>query len=433
MFTDPPRLVERIARIVDNSRLVDPFSQIRLDTPSATSLADLLALPALQAELQSAGMAADATSADKDPLDRVKAALPYFLAIRGTATSWRLYRILNDLYDFTDPIINETNYKALADSVASASVKPGWAGEVLANRAHIDRFATNLAHRSTGVNPAEAEDNLGVPTFYYLDASPLLARKHSSQEASRHVTKPSYTKALATQLGATPKSLAELNQHVGGWLAGKITGQARYTSLRLPMRFKFSAPDEGSVNQLLQRAAGDVALTDDETDQLIHAVGWSILAWHHEHSKTVQILATGHSPLQPTTCPAAMAKLFGAFSNARFAILSGTGPLALHISRLAAQVPNVFQVGIGSNNLVTDLIAAETSLRVQLVPGVKLASFMSHAPSVEWAYANVQVMRRGMARAMANLIEDDYLHERHVPEILNQVLHHSPKAIYGLN
>jgi hypothetical protein len=59
MFTDPPRLVERIARKFDDTRLVDPFSQIRLDQPSAASLAELMAHPGIQAELKSVGMPAE--------------------------------------------------------------------------------------------------------------------------------------------------------------------------------------------------------------------------------------------------------------------------------------------------------------------------------------------------------------------------------------
>lgn len=434
MFTDPPRLVERIARKIDDTRLVDPFSQIALDTPSARSLAELLSLPALQAELQSVGMPADAASPDKDPLDRAKACLPYLPAIRNTATAWRLFRILNDLYDFTEPVIDSSNVQALADKVAAAGVKPGWAAEVLGDRAHVKTFATRLSGRSSGLNAADAEDALGgVATRYYLDASPLLAHKYAAQNAERHVTRPSYLKALGASLGTVPTSLAQINSLVGQWLDATVTGQVRYTSVRLPMRFKFTAPDEAAVNHLLERAAGDVAPTDDETEAIVHAVAWALLAWHHEQCKTVQILATGHSPLQPTTCPAMMGKLFGTFNRARFAILSGTGPLALHITRLAAQLPNVYQVGVGSGNLVTDLIAQETALRLQLAPAAKSAMFLSHAPSVEWAYGNLQVARRGLAKALAAVIEDDYIHERQVPALLEQILHHSPLAIYGLN
>ena len=434
MFTDPPRLVERIARKIDDTRLVDPFSQISLDQPSAQSLADLLSLPALQAELQSVGMPADAASPDKDPLDRARACLPYLPAVRNTATAWRFFRILNDLYDFTEPLIDNSNVQALADSVAAAAANPAWAAETLGEKAHVKLFATKLSGRSTGLNPADAEDALGgVATRYYLDAAPLLAHKYSAKHADRHITRPSYLKTLAASLGTQPTSVSQLNTLVAQWLESTVTGQVQYTSLRLPMRFKFTPPDEPAVNHLLERAAGDVPLTDDETEAVVHAVAWALMAWHHEQGKTVQILATGHSPLQPTTCPAMMAKLFGNFSRARFAILSGTGPLALHITRLAAQLPNVYQVGIGSGNLVTDLIAEETALRLQLAPAAKSAAFLSHAPSVEWAYGNLQVARRGLAKALAAMIEDDYIHERQVPALLEQILHLSPLAIYGLN
>jgi glucuronate isomerase len=127
-----------------------------------------------------------------------------------------------------------------------------------------------------------------------------------------------------------------------------------------------------------------------------------------------------------------MTNLFQTFSGATFAILSGTSQLAYNINHLAAQVPNVAQVGNGKSGFVTDLIAYETALRLQVAPASKTAAFLSHAPSVEWTYGNLQVIRRGLAKALAAIIEDDYIHERQVPDTLRQILNRSPRMIYGL-
>ena len=433
MFTDPPRLVERIARKFDDTRLVDPFSQIRLDQPSAASLAELMAHPGIQAELKSVGMPADAMASTKEPLDRVKAALNYLPNIRNTATSWRFFRILNDLYDFTDPIIDHSNVQKLADQVEASHQRPDWAKEVLGEKSRVDIVVTNLQNRSSGLNSADAEDALGVTTRYYLDASFLLSHKVYSRDPHKKAAKPSYVSSLMKTLGESPSSFAHLNRLVNEWLDNTLTGQVLYTTARLPMKFRFSGPDEGSVNHLLERANSDISLTDDESDQLVHATAWAILGWHHENRKTFQIMATGHSPFQPTTCPAMMTNLFQTFSGATFAILSGTSQLAFNINHLAAQVPNVAQVGNGKSGFVTDLIAYETALRLQVAPASKTAAFLSHAPSVEWTYGNLQVIRRGLAKALAAIIEDDYIHERQVPDTLRQILNRSPRAIYGLS
>ncbi len=432
MFTDPPRQVERIARKFDDTRIVDPYSQIQLDQPSAASLAELMAHPALQAELQSVGMPADATCPTKEPLDRVKAALAYLPGIRNTATSWRFFRILNDLYDFTEPMIELSNFQALADTVSAAHFRPNWAGEVLGDKAHIDIVATNLQNRSTALNSADAEDALGVTTRYYLDASSLLSHKNYSQAAHKQAPKPGYVSHLHKTLGAAPKSFVHLNRLIGSWLDNTVNGQVQFSNVRLPMKFRFSPPDEFTIDQLLDRANGDVPLTDDETHQVVHAAGWALLGWHHENRKTVQILATGHSPFQPTSCPAMMTKLFQTFSGATFAILSGTSQLALNINHLASHVPNLAQVGNSNGGFVTDLIAREIALRLQVAPSSKTSAFLSHAPSVEWTYGNLQIVRRGLAKALSAMIEDDLLHERQVPQILNQILNHSPRSIYGL-
>jgi glucuronate isomerase len=165
---------------------------------------------------------------------------------------------------------------------------------------------------------------------------------------------------------------------------------------------------------------------------VIHAVAWAILAWHHDNGKTVQVITTGHSPFQPTTCPAAIAKFFANFPRAQFVIMPGIGEMSQRFSEIAARSGNVAVAGFGSGGFVADLIARELSLRFQTVPGGKLAGCQSHASNVEWTYGNIQVLRRGISRSLATLIEDDYIHENDVTGILAQVLNHSPKALYQL-
>jgi glucuronate isomerase len=423
MFTDPPRLVERIARRFDETALIDTFSLIRPGLDSAGTLAGLMQYPALLAEMKSVGLPDGAFLAEKSPEEQVTAALPYLEKVKNTSTGWRFFRILNDLFDFTEKVIRPESVKSLADQVAARTAQPNWAAEVLSERAHIAALTTSLNHANS------ADAGLGVRVHYYLDAGEILARP--KLEGKKALQK-SYIEHLAKILGGTSRDHGQLVKRVHAWLAAAYSGQASFSSLRLPMRFSFKPPEEEAINQLLDRADGDVLLTAEETDAVIHAVAWAILAWHHDNGKTVQVITTGHSPFQPTTCPAAIAKFFANFPRAQFVIMPGIGEMSQRFSEIAARSGNVAVAGFGSGGFVADLIARELSLRFQTVPGGKLAGCQSHASNVEWTYGNIQVLRRGISRSLATLIEDDYIHENDVTGILAQVLNHSPKALYQL-
>lgn len=427
MFTEPPRLVERIARKIDDTPKVDPFSLIRPALATSAHLADLMSHPSIVAELKSVGLPESTFDSGNTNESKVHACLPFIGKIRNTATSWRLFRILNDLYDFTDGCIDSSNADKLSQTIADRSAEPNWAAEVLSERTNVVCLATS------SVNQCEnADARLGVKTQYFLDVSTLLSRHFGRINGQHHITKPAYLTALVDLIGEAPVSLTQLNAHVGSWLASKIQGATRFTSTRLPMRFSFKAPDEGSVNHLLERASGGILLTDDETDIIVHAVAWAILGWHHENRRPVQIIATGHSPFQPTTCPAAIGKFFSNFCGSQFIVLTGTGSLAETFTDLAARIPNLAIAGFGSSGFVNERIASELKLRLQTAPIAKQSAFLSHAPTVEWTYGNYQIVRRGMANALASMIEDDLIHENDVQGILKNILHDSPRSLYGL-
>lgn len=424
MFTDPPRLVERIARRFDETHIFDTFNLIRPGLPSVGTLAGLLAHPGLAAEMKSVGMPDEAAASAKSPEDHIKATLPYLQKVQNTSTGWRFFRILNDLFDFTEKSLTESNWQALAATIASRTSQPGWAAEVLGERAHIQALAMPLSH----VDAADA--GLGINVHYFLDATILLAKPQT--HGKKRGNEGAYTESLAQTLGGSFRDHSQLVKKIGAWLATAYSDKTRFTTIRLPMKFAFRAPDEDAVNQLLDRAAGDISLTAEETDQIIHAVAWSLLVWHHENRRSVQIISTGHSPFQPSTCPAAIAKFFANFPGTQFVIMPGISEMSSRFCEIAARSPNIAVAGFGSGGFVTDLIAREVSSRFQTVPACKLVACQSHAGSVEWTYGNLQILRRGLSRSLATLVEDDYIHENEVPAILKQILNISPRSLCQL-
>jgi hypothetical protein len=423
MFTDPPLLVERIARSFDLTRIVDGRSRLKLDAPSVRSLAELLDHPGLVRELRSVGAPESAlNSSATDPLQSVRERLPFLRLIRNTSTSWRLRRILNDLYDYVEPEIRESDVEELDSRIARNAVDPTWASHVLAERCRIDGIVCDLADRPQSFNPAETEDRFSTRAFYFWDASPLLTYDHPVASSAKKVTKPAYSKKLAAVIGQKPGTMSELNRGIQSFLEATVTGQVKFLSTRLSTKVRIERPDEDQIDHLLAQESGGVPLTDDETDRLMSAVAWSVFSWANDHRRVLQLNGVGRSPHQPYSCPAALGKLAATFGGVRFVLADYARDFARHAHFLAASKPNIALGGFSDGTFVTPLIGVEFAERLQSVPVGKCVAFMSHATSVEWLYGNLIVLRQGLARGLAGAVEDDHIHENQVRDLLSATL-----------
>lgn len=434
MFTDPPLLIERIARRIDETRISDGMSRIPLDSPGVRSLGELMDYPGLIRELRSVGAPEEALTAStpERSVHLVRQRLPYLRKIRNTGSFWRLMRIVNDLYDYTTPEILESDVESLDARVAAASIEPQWANQILNERCRIDRISCDLGNRSNGVNPATAEDKLGIQVNYYWNATGLLSVEHPSKNADRHVTRPAYTSILEATIGTRPGSLAALNRGVWDYLDRTISGQVRYLNARNSTKIRLEPADSATIDKLLARESGGVPLTDDETDQVASAVGSAIFAWAHEHRRTILMQGLGRSPHQPYGCPATIGRLAKSFRGAKLVLADYARDFARHVHHLAASHPNIALAGFSDSTFATSLIASESIERLQVVPIGKTIGFASLAPNVEWLYANFQAVRYGLAQGLVQAVEIDHLHENRIQDLLAETLEKSAIEFLGL-
>jgi hypothetical protein len=432
MFTDPPLLIERIARRIDDTKISDGMSGISIDSPSARTLGELTDHPAVIRELRSVGAPESilSASAGDNSVAVVRERLPYLGKIRNTGTFWRLMRILNDLYDYTTPEVLDSELEALDDRIRAQAASPDWARQILDERCRIAHLNCDIAKAS---DPASAAVKLGVPVHYFCNATALLSVRHPSKNADRHVTEPAYTKVLESTIGLRPTSYATLKSGIGDFLDRTVSGQTRYLTARISTRIRSESNDGSAIDSLLARESGGVPLTDDETDMIASAVGSTIFTWAHENQRSIVIQGIGRSPHQQAFgCPATIARLAKTFSGAKLVLADYSRDFARHAHYLAASSPNVAIAGFADSTCVTSAIAAESFERLQFVPIGKAIGFMSLAPTVEWLYGNLQAVRYGIARSIAQAIEIDHFHENRIRDLLTDTLETSAVEFLGL-
>jgi len=434
MFTEPPRLIERIARRIDATPITDAMCRISVDSPSVRCLGELTGHASLIREMRAVGAPESilGPAGKGQSVAMVRQRLPYLKKIRNTGTSWRLMRILNDLYDYTVPEILEADIEAINERIAAAAADPEWARQILIERCRIGHIAFDHDQPGTTADSTAAFERLGVRPFRYWNATRLLSVDHPSKNADRHVTRPAYTSVLETVTGKRPASFAELNRGIGEFLDRTLSGQARFLIARLSTRIRLEPADSGAIDALLNRETGGVPLTDDETDQIASAAAAAIFAWAHENRRSIVLLGVGRSPHQPYGCPASLGRLAKAFPASRLVLADYSRDFARHAYYLASASPNIALAGFSDSTLAVSQIANETLEWLQAVPVGKAAAFVSQAPTVEWLYANLVAVRNGIAHGFAQAIEIDHLHENRIQDLLAESLGTAASDLLGL-
>jgi glucuronate isomerase len=437
MFTEVPPLQQRIERMIDDVTIVDPHTHLRCDSLGAPDLASLMSYHWVQTELRSVGMPPSDLDPKIDPTERVRRAIPYLRRMRNTAMAWCFYRILRDLYDLEDPHLTETNYRAICERVEQSGRDPVWAENLLRKKCRIARAVTSLGNR--GKDPRKHEDWI----LFMLDAHYLFCPGVATDLEpffTGRTTKAPYTQALIDILGELPRDAHTLDQGIRDWLDRTVTGRVRFTNTFIPIETRFHPPERTAINSALQRADQRTPLTDEEIDQLVQGVTWSVLGWHHDHRKAFQIavgaeyfICDGKSiPRFQQTWISEMARVFHHFGQARFDLMVATDALAQDIAVMLRQFPNVYSSGYWWHNFFPDLITRVAGLRFQIAPAPKFSAFLCDAYYAEWTYGKLQVVRKALAAALAKLVETGFYEEEYLPELLQQVLHDSPRDLYDL-
>jgi glucuronate isomerase len=437
MFTSEPSLAQRIERMIGDTPIVDPHSHIRCNQPNVPDLATLIGYHRIRTELIAVGMPPE----DLDPAlpadERVRRSIPYLRRTRNTALSWCLFRIFRDLYDFGDSQLTESNYRDLFDKVAASGQDPDWAGRVLRDRSNIRTVVTSLSDR--GADPSKEP----VDFYYRLDAHGLFCpgvSTHLEPFFTRQATRGENLNTLIAVLGESPATTERLERLVFEWLDRTVTGRVRFTSTFLPIEHRLHPPDETGAMAALNHSASGGEPSDIEVETLAGFVSWSILKWHHEHRKPLQI-AVGAECVLPggegiprfqESWAKEMARGFRHFSGARFDLMVASDVLAHDVAVLAGQFPNVYASGDWWHGFFPAIIERNVGLRVQAAPATKVGGFFSDAEYVEWSYGKLQVVRKAMAAALARMVEARFLEEDEVPPLLRQILHDTPRDLYDL-
>jgi glucuronate isomerase len=99
---------------------------------------------------------------------------------------------------------------------------------------------------------------------------------------------------------------------------------------------------------------------------------------------------------------------------------------------LARELPNLSLAGYWWHNFFPDIISQIIRERLEMVPLNKQVGFFSDAYCVEWSYAKAVLVRKILARVLAELVQRGQYSTGEALEIARAVLFESPQILLGM-
>lgn len=95
-------------------------------------------------------------------------------------------------------------------------------------------------------------------------------------------------------------------------------------------------------------------------------------------------------------------------------------------------MPNLSLAGYWWHNFFPDTIAQVIRERLEMLPANKQVGFFSDAYCVEWSYGKAALVRKILARVLAERIELGQFDPEQALEFARSILYDSPQSLLGI-
>lgn len=419
---------------IEASPVYDPHSHLRAQRPQADNLADIVLYHHVWIELVSAGMPPAAASraglphevADPgmEPLDRVRAALPYLHHLRGTTCGNFLKVLLRDLYGLPDGRLDGDTLEEAAEAVAARAADPAWLGDLLPKRCGVRKVLTVEQSDANPCGDFLGRGLEGVPTN-------LVSGKQTPAQTLR---------GIEQRLGCDLATAADLRS--GMHRLGQEYGRSglHFAGLWLLPQISWREPSETAVTQALGRARRAEALSPDDLSEFT-CLGLDafLTGLRLGPLRTIQVIL-GAEVLPPhrsvthwaAAVPGMLARLAGAYPDFHFSCSTASDLHTQDLATVAKHVPNVSVAGYWWHTLYPHTIRKSLATRLDMVPANKIVGFFSDAYHAEWCYPKLRLVQRLLGDVLLERVRDGTYSDAVALSLVTDLMHDNAARIYGL-
>jgi glucuronate isomerase len=368
---------------------------------------------------------------------RIEEALPFLPQIQNTSSYWGVKLILQDLYDWRQPI-TRTNWRKLDDKVRERADDRAWHHELL-DRLNIRRTGTEIARREGG----DDDDRLQ----YALEWAFFTRCQWGEFDTGLYELERCWGKTPESPApigsGARPATERTIHtlDHLQSALAHYINNIpydriiATATHISTDIEFRTVSDDEMEAALSRRDRAGR-----NERDIYASYINEAFLTELEKRGRDIVFqFSLGAEPLPHETGSrlaqqtiAHLAGMIERHPKLRFQCFLASRHTNQSLCTLARELPNFSLAGYWWHNFFPDVIRQLIAERLDMLPTNKQVGFFSDAYCIEWTYAKALLVRKQLARVLASKIETGQYSMDDALSIARAILYDSPQTLLGM-
>ena len=368
---------------------------------------------------------------------RIVEALPFLQHIHNTSSSWGVRIILADLYDWHEPITPD-NWRKLDDRIRERADDRAWHHAIL-DRAGIRRTGTEIARRGKGEDDNRLQYALEWGFFTRCQWGEFDTALYELERCwGRSPESPS---PIGT--GGRPKterairSLADVHAAVKHYVNTIPYGQVLATATHISTDIRYRAIGDGEMDDALKRRTQAGPAERDTYAAYVNEVFLTDLE-KHGHEIVFQFsfgaeplpFETGSRVNQQTI--AELAEMIARHPRLRFQCFLASRHANQSLCTLARELPNFSLAGYWWHNFFPDAIRQVMAERLDMLPANKQIGFFSDAYCAEWSYAKAVIVRKQLARVLADKIEQGQYSRADALAVARAILFDAPQSLLGM-
>jgi hypothetical protein len=411
---------------------------------TARGLHDILLYHMLVSDLYSAGCPSGARLTQfpnwptrEEAHQRLQEALPYLRFIQNTSGWWGVRIILRDLYGWNEPITAQ-NWKKLDEMIRERADDQGWARSIV-KRVNIRRTCAEYCRRGKG----EADDVLQ----YSLEWGMFMRSQWGEFDTAVYDLERTWGRPpeapVAIGGGSRPapdrtiQTLDDIHAAIKHYVDSIPYHQVISTATGISTDIDYRLPTDTEMALALKnRAQAGPA----ERDIYAAYIGEAFLAALEKRGSEILFqFSLGAEPLPFETASrvsqktlAQLAQMVARHPGLRFQCFISSRHANQTLCTMCRELPNFSLAGFWWHNFFPGAICQVLTERLDMVPVNKQVGFFSDAYVVEWSYAKALIVRKQMARVLAEKVAQGQYTFDEAIGVAREILFETPQTLVGM-
>ncbi len=410
----------------------------------ARGLHDVLLYHMLVSDLHAAGCPSGARltqfpawPTDEEARTRIEEALPFLPHIQNTGMAWGLRCILEDLYDWHQPI-KASNWRRLDALIRERADDRAWHHDVL-DRLRIARSGTEWARRGEGRDDDRLQYALEWAFFTrcqwgeFDTALYELERCWGRTPESPAPIGGGARPRPAREICSLDDVHAALTYYVENIPVDVVLATATHISTDLDLA---PVTDAEMISALARRTAAGPRERDIYAAYINEAF---LSALERRCARIVFQFSFGAEPLPFETGSrlaqrtiAQVGDMLARHPRLRFQCFLASRHANQSMCTLARELPNLSLAGYWWHNFFPDTIRQVAAERLDMLPANKQIGFFSDAYCVEWTYGKAALVRTQLARVLADAEAQGRFGREESLAFARAILFDSPQSLLGM-